>query len=115
MSPEREQFDSAREDVEEDDGVTTGLDTDLGVSTGEEMEVSRHSGRAPSADGCCRRNRAMWRERARARRDFRAPKNKCLSFPLFRETTKEDAISYQDWHGEIEDTLAWGHNATKVK
>ena len=57
----------------------------------------------------------MQREHARARRDFRAPKNKCLSFPLFRETTKEDAISYQDWHGENKDTLAWGHNATKVK
>ena len=57
----------------------------------------------------------MRRERARARRDFRAPKNKRLSFPLFRETTKEDAISYRDWRGEIEDALACGHDATKVK
>ena len=34
---------------------------------------------------------------------------------MFRETTKEDAISYQDWHSEIEDALEQGHNATKVK
>ena len=57
----------------------------------------------------------MCRERTRARREFQRPKNRCLSFPLFRETTKEDAISYQDWHSEIEDTLEHGHNAAKVK
>ena len=34
---------------------------------------------------------------------------------MFRETTKEDAISYRDWHSEIEDTLEQGHNPAKVK
>ena len=34
---------------------------------------------------------------------------------MFWETAKEDAISYRDWHSEIEDTLEQGHNATKVK
>ena len=34
---------------------------------------------------------------------------------MFRETTKEDAISYQDWHSEIEDTLEQGHDPAKVK
>ena len=57
----------------------------------------------------------MCRERTRAQREFRRPKKRCLSFPLFRETTKEDAISYWDWHSEIEDTLENGHNAAKVK
>ena len=57
----------------------------------------------------------MCRERTRAQREFRRPKNRCLSFPLFRETTKEDAISYWDWHSGIEDTLEHGHNAAKVK
>ena len=50
-SPECEQFESAREDVKEDEGATTGLDADLGVSTGEETEVSRCSGWVPSVDG----------------------------------------------------------------
>ena len=45
----------------------------------------------------------MHREHTRVRREFRRPKNRRLSFPLFRETTKEDAISYWDWHSEIED------------
>ena len=38
-----------------------------------------------------------------------------MSFPLFRETTKEDAISYQDWHSEIKDALEQGHDPAKVK
>ena len=57
----------------------------------------------------------MRRERTRARREFRRPKNRHLSFPLFRETTKEDAISYRDWCSEIEDALEHGHDAAKVK
>ena len=57
----------------------------------------------------------MRRERTRAQREFRRPKNRCLSFPSFRETTKEDAISYWDWCSEIEDALEHGHDAAKVK
>ena len=96
-SPKHEQFDSDREDVGDEEGrVTSRLDADLGTSTGEEMEASGFSGQAPSADRHCRRIRAMQREHVRARRDFPGPKNKHLSFPLFRETTKEDAISYWD-------------------
>ena len=57
----------------------------------------------------------MCREHTHARREFQRPKNRRLSFPLFRETTKEDAISYRDWCSEIEDTLEHGHDAVKVK
>ena len=57
----------------------------------------------------------MRRECTHARREFWRPKNRCLSFPLFQETTKEDAISYRDWHSEIEDALEHGHDAAKVK
>ena len=47
----------------------------------------------------------MQREQIRAHREFQGPKNKHLSFPLFQETTKEDAISYRDSRSEIEDAL----------
>ena len=57
----------------------------------------------------------MCRECTHARREFRRPKNRRLSFILFRETTKEDAISYRDWRSEIEDALEHGHDAAKVK
>ena len=115
-SPEREQFDSAREDAKEEDSkATSALDAKLDASMGEEMDASGHPARTSSAERCCRRNPTMHRERTRAWREFRRPKNRCLSFPLFRETTKEDAISYQDWCSEIEDALEHGHNAAKVK
>ena len=65
-SPECEQFDSAREDIEEEGGATSGLDAKLGASMGEETEVSGHPDRAPSAERHRRRNRVMRREHARA-------------------------------------------------
>ena len=34
---------------------------------------------------------------------------------MFRETTKEDAITYRDWHSEVEEALERGHDAAKVK
>ena len=34
---------------------------------------------------------------------------------MFRETIKEDTISYWDWCSEIEDALEQGHNPAKVK
>ena len=54
----------------------------------------------------------MHRECTRVRRELW---NRHLSFPLSRETTKEDAISYRDWRSEIEDALEHGHDAAKVK
>ena len=66
-SPECEQFDSAQEDIEEEGGVTNGLDAELGASTDEETEVSGCPDRAPSAERHRLRNRVMQRECARAR------------------------------------------------
>ena len=114
-SPEREQFDSARQDAKEDGKATSALDAELNASTGEEMDTSGRPARSPSAEQRHRRKSAMHRERTHARREFRRPKNRCLSFPLFWETTKEDAISYRDWCSEIEEALEHGHDAVKVK
>ena len=115
-APSVKQFDSTWEDAEEEDGkATSALDAKLDASMGKETDASGHPAQTSSAEWHCQRNCAMCRERTEARREFRRPKNRCLSFPLFRETTKEDAISYQDWHSEIEDALEHGHNAATVK
>ena len=59
-SPECERFDSAREDVEEEEGgATSALDAEPDASMGEETEASGCSPRAPSAERHCRRNRTM--------------------------------------------------------
>ena len=66
-SPKREQFDSAQEDVEEEEGgVMSALDDEIDASTGEETEASGCPARAPSVDRHCRRNCAMRREWTRA-------------------------------------------------
>ena len=41
-SPDREQFDSAREDVEEEGSATSALDAKPDASMGEETEASGH-------------------------------------------------------------------------
>ena len=49
-SPEREQFDSAWEDAEEEDGkATSALDAELDASTGQETDASGHPARMSSA------------------------------------------------------------------
>ena len=65
-SPEREQFNSAREDAEEDGKAASTLDAELDASTGEETDTSGCLAWMPSAERHSRRNRAMCRERTRA-------------------------------------------------
>ena len=63
-SPEREQFDSAREDAEEEDSKAASvLDTELDASTGEETDASGHPAQMPSAEWRHQRNCTMCRER----------------------------------------------------
>ena len=115
-SPEHKQFDFTQEDTKEDEGNTTSiLDAEIDASTGEEMDASWRPAHMPSADRPRWRNCTLHREHNRAHQDFHRPKNRWLSFPLFRETTKEDTISYRDWLSEIEDALEQGHSAVKVK
>ena len=64
---EYEQFDSACEDAEEDEGdAMSALDAELDASTDEEMDASGCPAHMPSADRCRQRNHALRRERNRA-------------------------------------------------
>ena len=66
-SPEREQFDSARDDTKEEDSeATSTLDAELDASTGEEADTSGRPAQMPSAEWHHQRNRAMRREHTRA-------------------------------------------------
>ena len=99
-NPDQEQYDSAWEDTKEDEGNATSiLDSELDAST----DASGYLHHSVLADRCHQRNHALWREQNRACWEFRKPKNRWLSFPLFRETTKEDAISYRDWCSKVEE------------
>ena len=83
-TPENERFDSAREDAEEDEGDAMSMvDAELSASMGEETDATGCPHRTPSADRRRQRNRALRREHNHARWEFRRPKNRQLSFPLF--------------------------------
>ena len=59
-SPEHDQFDSAREEVEEEEGgITSTLETEINSSTGKKTEASRNPVWVPSAERRRQRNRAM--------------------------------------------------------
>ena len=89
-SPEHEQFDSAQEDVEEDEGDTaSAFNAELNITTGEETDASGCPAHMSSADRHHLRNCTLLRERNRACQEVRRPKNRWLSFPMFKETTKE--------------------------
>ena len=66
-TPEAGQYDSADQDMEEDD-LTTELDFD---SEDYDTEATGNLGHSTVAERRRRRNRAMRRERARARRGFK--------------------------------------------
>ena len=52
-SPELKQFDSAREDAEEDGKAASTLDAELDTSTGEETDASGCLAQTPSAERRC--------------------------------------------------------------
>ena len=77
----------------------------------EYTDVTGHSGRSLPAEHNCRRNQAMCMERAHAKHNFRSggsAQGRKLAFSLFRETDRDDSISYRDWRAEIEVALAKG-------
>ena len=109
-TPELGQYDSP--DV---DDPTSQADYD---SEKEYTDAMGHSGQSLPAERNRRRNHAMCRERAHAKRNFRRgglTRGRKLAFYLFRETDRDDSISYRDWQAEIEATLAKDYEPEHVK
>ena len=89
-SPECKQFDSAREDVEEEEGgATSALDAEPDASMGKETEASRHSPQAPSAERCHRRKCTMRRECTRAVENFKGLRITVLVSHCFERLLKK--------------------------
>ena len=113
-TPEAGQYDSADQDPEEDD-LAAELDFD---SEEYDTEATGNFGRSTVAERRRRRNRAMRRERAHARRGFKRggpPRRGNLVFSIFRGNDRDDCISYRDWRAEIESAMAKGYSLERVK
>ena len=81
-------------------------------SEDEYTDATGRSRRSLPAKYNCRRNRAMHRERAHTKCNFRRgglTRGRKLAFSLFRETDRDDSISYCDWQAEVEAALAKGY------
>ena len=107
-SPEAGQYDSPDVDDQEED-LTSQADFD---SEDKYTDATGRSGRSLPAKRNHRRNCAMRRERARAKRNFRrggSTRGRKLAFSLFRESDRDDSISYHDWWAEVEAALAKGY------
>ena len=92
-TPEAGQYDSADQDPEEDD-LAAELDFD---SEEYDTEATGNFGCSTVAECRWRRNRAMRRERAHARRGFKrgGPSRRGnLVFSIFRGNDRDDCISY---------------------
>ena len=60
----------------------------------------------------------MHRERAHAKCNFHrgsSTRGRKLVFSLFRESNRDDSISYHDWRAEVEAALAKGYEPERVK
>ena len=113
-TPEAGQYDSADQDLEEDD-LAAELDFD---SEEYDTEATGNFGRSTVAERRRRRNRTMRRERARARRGFKRggpPRRGNLVFSIFRGNDRDDCISYRDWRAEIESAMAKGYSLERIK
>ena len=60
----------------------------------------------------------MHRERACTKHNFcrgGSMQGQKLAFSLFRQSDRDDSISYRNWHAEVEATLAKGYEPERVK
>ena len=113
-TPEAGQYDSPDVDDPEED-LTSQTDFD---SEEKFTNATGSSGRSLPAECNRRRNCTMHRERAHAKHNFhRGGSTQCrkLAFSLFRETDRDDSISYHDWQAEDEAALAKGYEPEHIK
>ena len=113
-TPEAGQYDSPDVDDPEED-LTSQADFN---SKDEYTDATGHSGQSLPAKCNHRRNCAMCRERARMKCNFHrggSTRGQKLVFCLFRESDRDDSISYRDWWAEVEAALAKGYKPERVK
>ena len=107
-TPEAGQYDSPDVDDPEED-LTSQANFN---SEDEYTDATGCCGWSLPAECKCRRNRAMRRERAHVKCNFRQgglTQGWKLGFSLFRESDRDDSISYRDWRAEVEAALAKGY------
>ena len=81
-----------------------------------DMDHSQHSN-TKNRDHKCRNQKhrhqcECHKTNAKKQRDRRSGK---VVLPLFQESTKEGALTYTDWRGEVEEYIMKGYSGQKIK
>ena len=88
-------------------------ESDPQTDTGDDSDASR---RMTTSNRERRRLKSRRRDRRRGGRGGREKSNRGkMSLPIFRDSTKDDAISYNDWRCEVDALILRGHPEKKIK
>ena len=61
-------------------------------------------------------DKAQWWDWRRGKRGrWQKTNHGKLSLPIYWDSQKDDAISYDDWHCEVDALIQWGHSQWKIK
>ena len=105
-----------RDDVEEDDdNASVGSDT-TSKSSGRDMDQTNRMTTANRTRRCNQRKRKEGRGRrpTNARKEDERRRGKVV-LSLFQDSLKEGALTYTDWHHEVEEYIRKGYDDNRIK
>ena len=94
-------------------GSHSSSESDPQTDTDDDSDTSR---RTTTSNRERRRLKSRRRDRHKGGRGGREKSNRGkMSLPIFRDSTKDDAISYDDWRCEVDALILRGHSEKKIK
>ena len=121
--PSESEYDTEETDPEEDRDDVEGDDDDVSVGSDTTFKSSGHdtdrTNRTTTANRTQRRNQRKHKESrgqrpTNARKEDKRRKGKVV-LSLFQDSPKEDALTYTDWHREVEEYIRKGYDDNRIK
>ena len=123
QEPSKSEYDTEEMDPEEDRDDVEGDDDDVSVGSDTTSKSSGHNmdqtNRMTTANWTQRRNQQKRKESqgrcpTNARKEEERRKGKVV-LSLFRDSQKEGALTYTDWHREVEEYIWKGYDDSRIK
>ena len=121
--PSESEYDTEETDPEEDRDDVEGDDDDVSVGSDTTFKSSGHdtdrTNRTTTANRTQRRNQQKCKEcrgqhPTNARKEDKRQKGKVV-LSLFRDSLKEGALTYTDWHHKVEEYIRKGYDDNRIK
>ena len=115
----KDQFHSAREDMSGSDDPCDSSDDDEDEDPNDIVEYDTEHSRFSTVqdrDRRCKRARHRVNHQARHERGHHSRgRPKKLNLPIFRDSSSNNAIMYDDWHSDINNLVHEGHSTTLIR